>query len=380
MITRAKIEGFKCLRSVEVELEPLTVLVGPNASGKSSFLEALLLLGDVVRSFESSFGPTRSFSEVAWRSADTPATSWTLEIEPVDRSGTSAGYRLGIGGPEPHVLEEQIRYGGDVVVRSDGDNVYDAGGQRLSRSRPRRETAFAPDAVRALPGVEALRNYLTSARAFDLLPSALAEPSPVSPDLQLAPSGFGLASVLATIKLADTTRFQQIEDGLRTFAPTIESIVLRPTTVDGQAGHRLAFKLADHGWEIPAHHASAGVLLLLGYLTMVHTEQPPRLMVIEEPENGIHPRRLQSVIEQLRRLTRGEVGPPTQIVLTTHSPYLLDFVEPEEVVIFRKGDDGASTATPFTAAPHLAERLAEQQLGELWFNLGEERLANGGES
>ena len=121
---------------------------------------------------------------------------------------------------------------------------------------------------------------------------------------------------------------------------------------------------------------SDGVLLILGYLTLVYTTKHPAILLVEEPENGIHPKLLRFVTELLRGLSRGldENTPPVQIIITTHSPYLLDYTGPEEVFIFQKDQDGASTITPMAEVKGIKEWLSEFMLGELWTNWGEEEL------
>jgi len=91
-----------------------------------------------------------------------------------------------------------------------------------------------------------------------------------------------------------------------------------------------------------------------------------RLLLIEEPETGIHARRAAVVVNLLRKLSEGVDGlPPTQVIVTTHSPYVLDFLKPEEVLLLRKDADGAAVASRMADVPLLDERLQEQFLGEL---------------
>jgi predicted ATPase len=101
------------------------------------------------------------------------------------------------------------------------------------------------------------------------------------------------------------------------------------------------------------------------------------IVFVEEPENGLHFSRLESVIDLLRKMTTGEVGnQPRQVIVTTHSPILLNFARPEEVRIFRRGP-GGTQVTPMAAVPNIGDLLKEFATGELWFLLGEEALTRG---
>ena len=102
----------------------------------------------------------------------------------------------------------------------------------------------------------------------------------------------------------------------------------------------------------------------------------PEIVFIEEPENGLHYSLLRMVIDLLRRMTTGEVGNATrQVIVTTHSPLLLNFARPDEVRIFRRVADGGTKVVPMEGVPNIQSLLGEFAPGELWFNLGEDALA-----
>ncbi|MEZ4241329.1 MAG: ATP-binding protein [Myxococcota bacterium] len=126
----------------------------------------------------------------------------------------------------------------------------------------------------------------------------------------------------------------------------------------------------------PADEGSAGVKLLIYFIVLAWLAEPPGLILVEEPETGLHPQRLAEVMGLLRGLTEGRHAPqPVQVVLTTHSPYLLDSVDPatDQVLVFSRRPDGSCTAAPLDAAS-LAPFLRDFGLGELWTNEGEARL------
>ena len=107
-----------------------------------------------------------------------------------------------------------------------------------------------------------------------------------------------------------------------------------------------------------------------------HHPRPPAILLIEEPENGVHPSRLRTIARLLRRLTEPtENRSGTQVILTTHSPYLLDEdIQPREAFFCYRDQSGAATATRFDAIPDLEERLSDYSLGELWTAYGEAEL------
>lgn len=100
------------------------------------------------------------------------------------------------------------------------------------------------------------------------------------------------------------------------------------------------------------------------------------MILIEEPENGLHPRRVADVIKLLRDITTGAHGAePAQVIFTTHSPYVLDCIDlsTDQVLVFQREDDGSRSVTPVDAE-RLKHFLDDFMLGEIWYNQQEEGL------
>lgn len=393
MIKRLKLQGYKCIELFEHTIPPFCVAVGPNDSGKSSLLEAMHSLGrTTVRPLDEQFKGPWSVEHLAWRDASEPRIRWEVELEDPDLPGL-ATYALevahGRDGRDIVLIEERLEVDGVTIFEVTTDETVQLpnGGKVPLRGANLTTGLYRLRSHPDHPDVGIVARALSATMKYGLQPDELAKASAFEPDEEephLDHHGYGLPSVLAAIKLADYPVFEKIESALREAVPGIDSVVIRPASVQVRLpsgdfqkmqGHRLAFLQTKTRWEVAAPLASAGVLLFLGYLTLALSPSHPRLILIEEPETGVHPHRLRMLVDLFRELSRG-IGDalPTQIMLTTHSPYLLDFVEPEEVFIFTRQDNGASIATLMSEAPHLAERLSEQQLGEMWFNVREENL------
>jgi len=102
------------------------------------------------------------------------------------------------------------------------------------------------------------------------------------------------------------------------------------------------------------------------------------MILVEEPENGIHPENLGLVMDLFRRLSDGRLGNhPVQVVMTTHSPYLLDLAEPEEVRVVTRSIDAGTRVASLKKHPGIEKQLREFKLGELWTAIGDEHLGKG---
>lgn len=116
--------------------------------------------------------------------------------------------------------------------------------------------------------------------------------------------------------------------------------------------------------------------LVLFFLALRHHPQPPSLVLLEEPENGVHRSRLEDIMSLLRDMTdEHESGEQVQVLLTTHSPHLLDYVDldRDQVLVFQRNDDGSCHAEPVDRK-RMDAFLGEFMLGEVWYNSHEEGL------
>lgn len=215
------------------------------------------------------------------------------------------------------------------------------------------------------------------------LPVALA----AARQYRIDPTGFGLAVCLDDILGYDRTAFTDLEDQLRLVFPALEAIRLSPEPafksppddsmgsppVKAQQGKGLAFKFKGISQDVPASQVSDGLLLVLGYLALAHLPKPPAFVLVEEPENGVHPQRLRTVTDILRQVATKQ---RTQVVLTTHSPYVVDLFAPEEITVCRREQDGAVAVRRLSDSRIVQEQSSLFTLGEIWTSEGEEALIN----
>jgi predicted ATPase len=143
---------------------------------------------------------------------------------------------------------------------------------------------------------------------------------------------------------------------------------------------RLLLQVKDAPFERPvmAKFASDGTLKMLAYLTLLHDPTPPRLIGIEEPENQLHPRLLPELAEECRLAASA-----SQLMVTTHSPFFVNALRPEEAWVLYRGDDGftrAHRASEMRGVKEFVESGA--QLGQLWmeghFDVGDPLVNSGG--
>jgi len=398
MINRIKISGYKSLKDVEISLSPLSILVGPNGAGKSNFLDALQLLSKIAtsRTLKEAFEPPYrgkplesftfsdhgiagllekdrlSFSiEVDVELSQSVVEAVNRQIREMKRSGvdTPGSKKL------PTVRENYLRYRIEVEIlpRSGFLRVVDEylgaltqkgepndrrkaflslEGERLhlrleGQAHPTYYERFLDHSILSLPHypphyphLVAMRKELESWLFFYFEPrERMRAANPVKEVRHIGLMGEELPAFLNTLKALDPSQFKAVERALSTIVPNIEGI-----DVDVNNLGEVELRLIESGIPIPARVLSEGTLRLLGLLALTGAQEPPSLIGFEEPENGIHPRRIQLIAELLK--TRASFG-HTQYIVTTHSPLLPDLVEDETLYICRK-EDGMTRMEPFS--------------------------------
>ena len=393
MIARMTVENFKALRHVEVELAPFTVLVGPNDSGKSSFLEALYALAQSAHApLADCFWSPWQERELVYQHGDTPVRFTARLLRPPSEHQPSResaiDYDLALQFRHGHscsVVEERVRH-------PNGEGTWlttDLKGQSSTQAYVYNADSAGAGLVQN-PRGEAIRTvasllHLPALARWDI--EELATPSRLPPERRypIDPSGYGLSTCIAEMKLDRGGRFAALLKEFHARFPAFKDIEVKRANVrsvertskfekitGGHGEGYTLFLVRKDDVEVPAALASGGTLVTLAFLTLTHLREPRKLLLVEEPENGLHPARLQEVVALLRETVQSQAD--CQVVLTTHSPLLLDYAAPEEVRVFLRQDDGDVSVYSVADVPDIHERLKYLMLGELVYNEGEREL------
>ncbi|MCM8634503.1 AAA family ATPase [Accumulibacter sp.] len=409
MLTRVKIDGYKSLKHLDLRLADLSILFGPNAAGKSNFLDCLQLLSKLTteRTIKEAFAPpyrgkplesfsfgekgiegllekdSLSFSiEVDVRLSNAVVDAVNRQIWEMRRSGEleadgisartiaavkarNLRYRIEIEmRPKSGVLRVADEY--LAALTDKGEPIgkrrpfLSREGNRLhlrleGQAHPTYYERHLDHSILSLPHypphyphLVAMRKELESWLFFYFEPrERMRTSNPVKEVRHIGQMGEELASFLNTLKALDPRQFTAVEKAMRTLMPNVQGI-----DVDVSKLGEVELKLREHGISVPARILSEGTLRILGLLSLAGAQEQPSLIGFEEPENGIHPRRIQLVAELLK--TRASFG-ETQYIVTTHSPLLPDLVE-EESLFACKRVDGETRIEPFAAWGALAKR------------------------
>lgn len=411
MLTRIHIQGYKSLKNVEVRLSELSVLLGPNGAGKSNFLDCLQLLSKLgtSRTIKEAFSPPYrgkplesftfdergikgalekerlSFSiEADVKLSDVVVEAVNRQIKEMRRSSSQEGEASEEAKKTSAVRERNLRYRievemlpksgilrvADEYLAALTDEGVPTGrrkpflsreGERLhlrqeGQAHPTYYERYLDHSILSMPHypphyphLVAMRKELENWLFFYFEPrERMRAANPVKEVRHIGLMGEELASFLNTLKALDERQFHAVEKALR----AILSNKVQGIGVEVSNLGEVELTLIENGIPVPARILSEGTLRILGLLSLAGAKEQPSLIGFEEPENGIHPRRIQLIAELLK--TRASSG-ETQYIVTTHSPLLPDLV-PDESLYVCKRVDGETRIEPFSAWGVLAKK------------------------
>lgn len=385
-----KVQNFRALREVEFkDLTPLTVLLGPNGSGKSTVFDVFAFLAECFESgLRRAWDKRGRAKELRTRDVEGPIT---IEIKYKEANYPLITYHLAVDekNGSPIVVKEWLQWKRGSRGKPFRFLEYREGkGRAVSGERPDEEDQRVEFplksadllAVNALgqfaehPRVAALRDFIIGWHVSYLSADSTRGQPEAGPAYRLSPTGNNLANVIQFLAEQHPERLENIFRILRRRVPRIEK-VLADMMPDG----RLLLQIKDAPFSSPilARFASDGMLKMLAYLVLLYDPNLPPFIGLEEPENLLHPRLLPELAEECRNATE-----QTQLLVTTHSPFFINALRPEEVRVLWR-DEGGYTQTKRVADIEGVREFVNNGalLGHLWmeghFGVGDPLMNEG---
>jgi len=325
MITHVHIQNFRSFLDAEVDLEPFSLVVGANGSGKTN----LLRFFEVVTSPPQATKGRAVQGPISVMVIGLTKPEWTLHSNHLQGEAS-----FGIRFEDETEWAAGSKFGLNIPV-VDGNSV------KLSRLIVQVFNLRAED----ISGIEA-----------------------IGPDAVVGSTGKGTTSVLDMLKNGDREDlFDQIEASFKRYVPEVEKLSLKTV----KEGHK-QIQVKEKGLKEPTlgPDLSEGTRLILALLTIIHQEKPPPIILLEDIDRGMHPRLFEYIAPLMRDMA---VQNGINILATTHNPYLVDaFQDNKKAVIIVEKKDGVSTLTT------LDKRLEglnyeeinpeDMPLGALWYS------------
>lgn len=408
MIRRIRISRYKSFEEAEVVLSPFTCIFGPNAAGKSNLVDLLGLLSRAATSptlrdaflghrghaLEAFHWP-QGFSDSGIRSlheqedlsfeieADLELSLHLLdrsnqelkEREALEKKGSYTrvserwlryGLTIGLSGGEPHVLDESliaIKKSGEprpkrppFIVKKGKRYIVHLEKQNHPRYFPVSRNATLLSEISDLvnhPHLVAAKREISSWRTYQVDPSRIRRETGFLGAADPGHHGEDIVPFYYQLKNTKPELFSEIVSTLASIVPTLKDLdvrEIRPGILD--------LYIEEPTGSFPLRLVSEGTVRLLAILAASASLDRPSLVIYEDPEANVHPHRLRQVVDLLRRLSLQE----TQVLITTHSPPLLDLISANETIILCSRKKKGSTFSLFPPGTLLRKSYMEQAL------------------
>jgi predicted ATPase len=418
MIRQLEVKGLRALRYVSVDFDPFLVMVGPNACGKSTLFDALLLVRDILSSGLDAavFGNVRM--NIAPRAVDPLDLTWlrqgggveiavTLElpaaiVATLGQRYKYARYELGIhtdgrlgfdhetlwlcndiriqenhqqmSFPYPRAAPEHIilpqnrkKPSGwlkvvSKVVESGNDYFRSETSEwnNLFRLGPTKSAlANLPEDEQKFPAATwAKRVLMEGIHRLMLNAEKMRMPSPAGSPPDFLPDGSNLPWVVHALENQGETQVKK--DWVAHLATTLDDLEDIQTCEKPEDRSRYIQLRYKSGLIAPSWVLSDGTLRLLALTLLAYAPTTPSVVLIEEPENGIHPKAIETVMQSLSSVY------DAQVLCATHSPVVLSLLRSKQILCFGKTDDGAVDIVRGNEHPRLREWQSALNLGELF--------------
>ena len=401
LIEGFKVQNYRALKDVTLgrlshqqqgePLTPFTVVIGKNGVGKSTLFDAFGFIGDCLsHDVETACDLKQRGGFERLRSSATEAPI-SFEIyyreAPSERPIT---YELSITLDEsgrPFVKSELLKqrrknqtHGRPFpFLRLDHGKGSVWAGEEAVEARDEedrtRETVELTDlrqlgiatlgTLKEHPRIKRFRDFLKGWYLSYFYPDAARSLPSAGPQKHLNIHGDNIGNVVQFMEREHKERFTLILKQIAAKIPGVSSIDTRVTD-----DKRVLLRFNDGAFDDPffAQQMSDGTLKVFAYLLLLEDPEPPPFICIEEPENGLYHKLLETLALEFRSHATGKRGAP-QIFVTTHQPYFIDSLKAEEVWILEKGADGYSTVRRVSDFPIVKNLLAEElPLGGLWYS------------
>lgn len=341
-----QLQNLRACRDTQLTLEPsgLTVLVGPNGAGKTTLLRGIFNIAQLIQ-----LSPQVIFS------------------------GSRALSRLRTSKSDGAVVLKASTWGGDTLLIQ-GTTGADETQFRIELKTEDNQGAWVSPGFSPDPPLRRRRiGYaLWPAVVLRFNPDALAAPSKVTEDEpRLDSNGYGLPSVLAHLANNDPERLAKVIAGVQQIVPSVLRTRQRTRNISSdKLGYQLEVEMKDLGW-VPADLLSEGTLFAFGIHAVLQQSHAPRLLLMDDLDRGLHPRAQRRLVRQLIEVSQQK---KLQIVVSTHSPYVLDELSAEAIRVVRTTTNGGTVVRKLTEHQEWEAFKDAMSPGEFWSYVGEDWL------
>lgn len=353
-----KVRNFKAVRdSGTLKFGPLTAFIGNNGSGKSSLIEALETYQAIVaRGLDEAMQRFMGIEHVQNKHAK-PNTPISFEMRirgPFGKTKLSMAVASDASRNAYAIQDEKVECKKHLILKG-------FTGQEQAQFQRRWDSGFS-----MMDGSVYLLDYANLVESWQFLtltPERMGYPLPqkrVGGGVRLARDGANIAEFLLDLRERYPSAMEGIIETMSYVLPYGRDLQPAVTT---ELERKAWLQLTEADFKVPGWMLSTGTLRMLALLALLRHPVPPRLIVVEELENGLDPRSVHLIVEEIRNAVLSGV---TQVIITTHSPYLLDLLTLEHLVVVERDTDGHPRFTRLGDQAGLQRWAADFAPGKLY--------------
>jgi predicted ATPase len=385
MIKRLKVSNFLSLKDIDVEFGPRNVLIGPNMSGKSNLIDCFRFLTEIIKqpspqtALWTAVSNRGGFDEILWKGASERRVTFelTVELSPSGKSARSTryDYRVSISDinnisyldiDEETLTSNSTGSAQTILEANSKETRIDLGDGKIEKTNGKLAQQSTLWRTTSNSECGRFRDFVLDWRFYNLIPALMREGNAPEPEARLDAQGKNFSSWLLTLQLYPD--FERIKQVCRDVLPDMAEMLFQPNP-----SKNISVSTRERYFEgnFPISRMSDGELAFAALMSLIlapKTLTPP-LLCVEEPENYLHPKLLETVVEVLNQRALELGNQASQIVATTHSPYLVDKLNIEDLIVAEK-EKGATKFTRPSSKRKLRELLSRREmgLGELWYS------------
>jgi predicted ATPase len=365
MLTRIDLKGYKSIKDASLELRPLNVLIGANGSGKSNFVSFFKLINQMVKGYLQAFVAKQggATSLLHYGPKVTQRIAATLHFKS-DDSESEYCMELGHAAEDTLViLQEWTAFNGETGSATSSYEKWPESGHKETRLSLPPEPIAPSDGIR--DPFDVMKTILDHCRVFQFHDTSstanMRQNCDINRNRSLESDGGNLAAIVYKIKKISPDCYQRIVGTIRQIAPFFGDFNLAPSALNAEV-IQLRWKERGQDYDFGPHLLSDGTLRVMALVTLLlqPTKDLPPIIIIDEPELGLHPYAIATLAGLLKSASLH-----AQIIVATESATLLDQFEPEDVVVTER-----SRGVPVSRVrktPLQAEEVSELSKGETVF-------------
>lgn len=364
MIENIKIFNFKSIKDLDLDLRPINVLIGANGVGKSNFISFFKLLKNLQNDNLNTYVAENGYMDNLIYFGHEGEAYIQGRIKFSDEPGiASHGYELRLTPDHRNLAKVHFEVSDRLNVKKEGQELVSDSYVSLNNTDQSMHLVREEDEVYKIT-IKHFNDFYVYHFHDTSFSSPLKKTARLHDNVFLREDGSNLPAILYYLQEKHPKTLVLIEKVVHSIAPFFEKFNLKPDRLNSEY-IQLEWKEVGHDRYQNAHNLSDGTLRFIALTTLMLQPEPPKIIIIDEPELGLHP----SAIETLAGLVR-KVSAKSQIILATQSIQLVNNFEPEDIIVVDR--DREKRQSEFTRASeishiNLQDWLEEYGLGEVWF-------------